>query len=294
MVLLSTLLFNFIICSCGLYTNIYNKYKDRLYDLYQPNTYGGNFINKCQDLGNDPKQLFLGILSKNSISCIGIFCDSDVKSLLRQNINYLLPIIKIIPTITTTMTHIITTTTTPIITATTTTTPTMPLTLIPLTIKSITTPLPLTLIPLTIKSITMPTMALLIYSMQWNLNDLEYIVNAKNTPFDKCNTNILGNVIMSYSVWNKQIGKKGWYYIEHEKMAVYGSKIFCETVKNIVKCDTNCDVGITIKCDKVKHHDDSHDLLIVLICFIVLIILIICTLCFIKYANAKYTRIVAL
>lgn len=75
-----------------------------------------------------------------------------------------------------------------------------------------------------------------------------YIIDMKNTPYDKCNTNNLGNVIMASGSWNNQISQKHWNNVISEKLKVYGKKIFCQALKNVIECDSNCVIDLPVKC----------------------------------------------
>lgn len=77
--------------------------------------------------------------------------------------------------------------------------------------------------------------------------EVEHIVDLTNTPYQNCNPNILGNVIMAYDKWNRQVGQMCWKDVESEKMAVYGKKIFCEAVRNVVECG-KCNVPLPHEC----------------------------------------------
>lgn len=88
-------------------------------------------------------------------------------------------------------------------------------------------------------------------NFEWNKNkqcyEVEHIIDRHNTPYDKCNTNILGNVIMAYGSWNNQIGQLCWKDAKNEKIEIYGKDIFCKAVKNILDC-SNCDAKIPNEC----------------------------------------------
>lgn len=110
--------------------------------------------------------------------------------------------------------------------------------------------------------------------------EVEHIVDKKNTPYDKCNTNILGNVIMAYGKWNNQVGQLCWKNVLYEKMQVYGNDIFCDAVSNIIKCG-NCDIEMPMECKYInKPHifplfsSLVNDMLIILVIFIIVVILI--------------------
>lgn len=77
--------------------------------------------------------------------------------------------------------------------------------------------------------------------------EVEHIVDLTNTPYQNCNPNILGNVIMAYDKWNRQVGQMCWKYVQNEKMAVYGRKLFCEAVMNVIDC-SGCGVPYPTEC----------------------------------------------
>ena len=79
------------------------------------------------------------------------------------------------------------------------------------------------------------------YCSQNNLTNcyqVEHIIDISNVDND-CDKNIYGNIVLSYGVWNAQIGRLNWKYVKLEKMEVYGN-IFEEAESNLFKCDTTC------------------------------------------------------
>ena len=66
---------------------------------------------------------------------------------------------------------------------------------------------------------------------------VEHIIDSNNSPFDseEYDLNIYGNIIMTYGVWNNQLGNKGWTIVESEKIDVYGN-IFTKAMQNVMYC----------------------------------------------------------
>ena len=161
-------------------TEIYEQYKNRLEDLYQANTFGGKFDDKCMDLGSNYRQRYIGILDSNNIGCTGPWCIDGKFACNRYN---------------DTCYHV------------------------------------------------------------------EHMVDLSNTPFTGCNinANILGNVIMAYGVWNKQVGQLCWDDVFEEKRKVYGTKVMCDAIANIVDChkeEHKCKIVMPPVC-KESNGDDS-------------------------------------
>lgn len=89
---------------------------------------------------------------------------------------------------------------------------------------------------------------------------VEHIVDRKNTPYKNCNTNILGNVIMAYGLWNRQMGQLCWNNTYVEKKIIYGEYIVCQAIKNVIDC-SNCNVQIPKECNKYMF-DNTVNLII--------------------------------
>lgn len=67
--------------------------------------------------------------------------------------------------------------------------------------------------------------------------EVEHIIDTQNSIYNEYNKDILGNMIMAYSKWNKQIGKMKWDYVEIEKREIYGDNVVDMAIKNIEKCN---------------------------------------------------------
>ena len=115
---------------------------------------------------------------------------------------------------------------------------------------------------------------------------VEHIIDKQNTPYDKCNMNILGNVIMASGTWNNQIGNRCWDDIKREKIAVYGKDIFCKAIKNVIDC-TKCDASLPIECIPIK--DEPVGKITWIIIGVILAFIIICALVFL---GIKYKEVI--
>jgi hypothetical protein len=73
-------------CNGAEFTNVYLEYRQNnmLNELYQLNTFGGNFNNKCQDLTSNPRSKYIDILNKNNIKCEGKWCVNNIFSCPNQ------------------------------------------------------------------------------------------------------------------------------------------------------------------------------------------------------------------
>lgn len=172
---------NLIICAnikCGKkHTDIFKQYNDKLDELYQQDTFGGNFENKCMSLGNNYRQNYIDILNKNNIKCTGLWCVNNQFSCK---------------------------------------------------------------------------------GAETNCYQVEHMVDQNNTPYDNCDVNILGNVIMAYGLWNMQVGQLCWTDVLHEKTKVYGKEMMCKAIANIIECNkisnSNCNIKMPNECtDKVNY-----------------------------------------
>lgn len=66
---------------------------------------------------------------------------------------------------------------------------------------------------------------------------MEHIIDKNNADIllKNCSTNILGNLIMAYGIWNMQMGALNWAAVMGEKMDIYGD-IFADAYSNVRKC----------------------------------------------------------
>ena len=104
---------------------------------------------------------------------------------------------------------------------------------------------------------------------------VEHIVDKENTPYNQCNPNILGNVIMAYGVWNVEVGQKCWDDVVIEKFSVYGKESFCQSVRNVIEC-SGCNVQLPAQC--LENEIIKNPIFITI--FIILLIVIIGSIVF--------------
>lgn len=208
-------------CTCtSVHTHEFLNYKDNLQSLFQYNTFGNIFENKCQNLGNNPRQIYTKILVDNDIQCMGDWCKEDGNN----------------------------------------------------------------------NGFDCKDMGLDCYQV-------EHIIDRKNTPYDPCNTNILGNVIMAYGKWNNEIGQRCWNDVKNEKIIVYGKDIFCQAIKNVIACDKNCNINLPFDCinNDIKKNDTIKNWLGYLIIIIIITIASAIIYCGYRYRDViknKYNEIV--
>lgn len=82
--------------------------------------------------------------------------------------------------------------------------------------------------------------------------EMEHIIDLKHSlGFNEHDMEILGNVIMAYSVWNREMGHLKWENVENEKRAVYGNNIVDRAMQNIIKCR---DARLGIDPDFIAHN----------------------------------------
>lgn len=61
-------------CKDPPHTKTYDEYQGKLSELIQADTFGGNFPNKCDDLGKNYRPAYIKILKDNNIQCSGKWC----------------------------------------------------------------------------------------------------------------------------------------------------------------------------------------------------------------------------
>jgi hypothetical protein len=149
-----------------LHSQVYDEYKGNYDVLRQKNTYGGNFDDKCMELGEEYREKYINILKNHNINCQGKWCVHGTYSCK---------------------------------------------------------------------------------GVESECYQVEHIVDRKNTPYKDCGTNILGNVIMAYGLWNRQVGQLCWENVYAEKKEIYGEDIVCQAIRNIVSCG-NCNVSLPEEC----------------------------------------------
>lgn len=177
-------------------SDVFDKFSknNKLYELYQKNTFGGFLAYQCIDLGYNYRKNYIKILNENNISCTDKWCNNGMFKCFNKT---------------------------------------------------------------------------------KECYEVEHIVDRKNTPYNICNPNILGNVIMAYGKWNSQVGKLCWKDAMNEKIQVYGKDIFCTAIRNIIKC-SNCSVKLPTEC--IEHEtSDSYIFrhIEIIICTIIIVLLIL-------------------
>lgn len=120
------------------------------------------------------------------------------------------------------------------------------------------------------------------YSDAKECYEIQHIIDKVNSPYEKCNPNILGNVIMAYSTWNKQISDKCWDIAKNEKMKIYGKYIFCKAIQNILECN-HCNVSILPECYNITSNDKT--IVTIMKIFVLLTLSGIIAFLIIKYQN---------
>lgn len=135
-------------------------------------------------------------------------------------------------------------------------------------------------------------------NFEWNANkqcyEVEHIVDRHNTPYDACNTNILGNVVMAYASWNNQIGQLCWDDAKNEKIQIYGKEIFCKAVKNIIEC-SNCNAPLPIECNpdqtinKTTQKESNEQLIYIIVIATLAVIFVTIVICII-FNNKNCTK----
>jgi hypothetical protein len=76
-----------------------------------------------------------------------------------------------------------------------------------------------------------------LFQVEYADYDVEYIIDSDEGDLSKCKKNIIGNLILSNSIWNRQLDKLCWDYAKEEKMIIY-SDIFSQALNNVRKCCT--------------------------------------------------------
>jgi hypothetical protein len=75
----------------------------------------------------------------------------------------------------------------------------------------------------------------------FNRVDAGHIIDLYNSEkkLRRCNKNIYGNIILTDSIWNRQMGWKSWKIVKKEKKDVY-KKFFRRAQRHIERCDPGC------------------------------------------------------
>lgn len=123
-------------------------------------------------------------------------------------------------------------------------------------------------------------------------NEVEHIVDRSNTPYNICNPNILGNVIMAYGKWNAQVGQLCWKDIINEKKQVYGKNIFCDAIRNVIEC-SGCNVELPPECldrETSEHATHGKVRITLMVTGIISIIVVATTLCVCQIIKQRKTR----
>ena len=112
------------------------------------------------------------------------------------------------------------------------------------------------------------------YNSISNSYQVEHIIDKSNTPYDNCNTDITGNIIMAYGLWNQKIGQLCWNDVVKEKKVVYGDEILCSAIKNVIHCSQNnikyinCNTSIPEYCVNMNY--DLSNSNIIKVIFVIL------------------------
>ena len=69
--------------------------------------------------------------------------------------------------------------------------------------------------------------------------EANHIIDITNSEYELKNysKNIIGNMVMIYKLWNKQLSQRSWKIVEEEKRKVYGDYIFDKAYYNVEKCN---------------------------------------------------------
>lgn len=70
--------------------------------------------------------------------------------------------------------------------------------------------------------------------------EIEHIIDLKNSELNNCNKNIYGNIVLTYGLWNRQVGNLNWNNAKKEKSEIYGN-IVNKALLNIIDCDPECE-----------------------------------------------------
>jgi len=108
---------------------------------------------------------------------------------------------------------------------------------------------------------------------------------------EKCNKNIMGNLLLADSSWNRGMGQLCWEQVKVEKSQVYGP-IFYKAMNNVRKCCGLDTLTPTVIDTPSSKHDDTKSSIYFLLyasgLFIAIVVLFGGYLCYTKKRDNDY------